>query len=200
MLKSTQSVNEDIFKDTYPYLCQQGRKAIFALRRKFSHLGSVPSSLMFEAFETMVRPILLYGSDIWGNNKNGQSSVDKVYLQFMRYILHVKPSTSNIIVMGECGKFPPSVYCNISVMCFFNRLHHMNENRIPKQVFSELVRLNDIGFNNWTTGMCELINSYTLDIELPPHAFKIACKNTVLNRFLIKWHKELLDIPKHHPV
>ena len=73
----------------------------------------------------------------------------------------------------------------------------MNENRIPKQVFSELIRLNDIGFNNWTTGMCELINSYTLDIELPPHAFKIACKNTVLNRFLINWHKELLDIPKH---
>ena len=151
VLRETQSSNQDVFKDAYPYLCQQARKALFALKRKYSSLGSVPPNIMFESFDTLIKPILLYGSDIWGNNINGQSCIDRVFFQFMRYVLHVKPSTSNFIVIGECGKYPPSVYCKISVMCFLDRIHHMKSHRIPKQVYDEMVHLGAHGFNNWKT-------------------------------------------------
>ena len=111
---------------------------------------------MFDCFDTLIKPILMYGSDLWGCNKNGQSCVDKVFFQFMRYVLHVKPSTSNLIVIGESGKFPPSVYCIISVMCFVNRLHHMDASRIPKQVYNEMVHLSEHGFTNWTSKVCTM--------------------------------------------
>ena len=112
----------------------------------------------------------------------------------MRNVLHVKPTSSNIIVLGEVGKFPPSVYSQIYTMCYVNRLHHMDANRIPKHAYNELVRLGDIGLNNWTTDAFQLVKSFNIDIELSPDVFKVTCKKAVFTQFLIKWHNDCIDI------
>ena len=33
-----------------------------------------------------------------------------------------KATTSNVIVFGECGKFPPSMYCHANVFSYLHRL------------------------------------------------------------------------------
>ena len=112
----------------------------------------------------------------------------------MHYVLHVKPSTSNYIVIGDSGKFLPSVYCKIYVMCFLNRLHHMESHRIPRQVYDEMVHLSAHGFNNWTTKVYEMVNTYNLDVNLHPELFKINCKKVVLDNFLDLWYRSVSDI------
>ena len=72
--------------------------------------------------------ILTYGSDVWGLNKPRT--------------LHVKGTTCNDGVTGERGKFPPSVYCHIIVLCYYHRLLIKQDNRVVKSVFKALRKLN----------------------------------------------------------
>ena len=58
---------------------------------------------MFHLFDSIVRPIFTYGSDVWCVNKAGGEAVDKVLVWLARIVLRVKATTSNIITLGECG-------------------------------------------------------------------------------------------------
>ena len=44
---------------------------------------------MFDMFDTLVRPILTYGSDVWGMSKAGLDVSDKVFLHYARCTLGV---------------------------------------------------------------------------------------------------------------
>ena len=59
---------------------------------------------------------------------------DKSFLHFVRCIMHVKATTSNVITIGECGKFTPGTYCHISTLRYINRLYHMSDEEIAKQI------------------------------------------------------------------
>ena len=102
-------------------------------------------------------------------------------------ILNVKATTSNIMVYGECGILPPSIYCNVSAMCYINRLHHMPNDSIVKQVYNELAKLHQLGFMTWVTHVSEMVDTYLLDINCSPAEFKSECKMAVGNRFINMW-------------
>ena len=182
IVKSIRKNTEDMFANNYPYLCDQGRKALFGILHRLRSITPVPPNVMFKLFNTVVKPILIYGSDVWGCNRNGTSMLDKVMLRFCRCFLNVKATTSNIMVYGECGMLPPSLYCNVSAMCYINRLHHMPNDSIVKQVYNELVKL---------TQVSELVDTYHLDIDNIPTEFKFECKESVANRFIDTWMEQV---------
>ena len=67
-------------------------------------------------FDRMIKPILTYSSDVWGVNKNVLYELDKVFLNNVRFVLCVKLTTINVLVIEESGKFPTSLYCHINVL------------------------------------------------------------------------------------
>ena len=128
-------------------------------------IAPLPPKIMFKLFDSVIKPVLVYGSDVWGHRNAGLESIDKVMLRYYRRILNVKATTSNIIVHGECGMLPPNGQCTISVLSFINRLHHMPANTIVKKVCEELTRLHSIGFTTWVTRVRELVTKYHVGIE-----------------------------------
>ena len=50
-----------------------------------------------------MRPILLYHSDVWCVNVSANVPIDKLLFYYIRCVLHVKPITSNGIVVGGWG-------------------------------------------------------------------------------------------------
>ena len=69
----------------------------------------IPSRLQSEnynihLFYTMVLPILSYGAEIWGFMED--SSLEAVELHYLKHILHVPLTESNIAVRGELGQLP----------------------------------------------------------------------------------------------
>ena len=145
---------------------------------------------MFYMFDALVCPILTYGSDVWGISKSCSDILDKV-LNHVRCTLHVKGTTCNDVVTGESARFPPSVYCHINVLCYYHRLLIMQDNRGVKSVFKALRNLNDHGFNNWITRLCELANHYKIDYDkaasLSPKQFKSGCAEIVKDDFINRW-------------
>ena len=75
---------------------------MYALYKKIKNI-SIPVDLQLKLFDSLVAPVLLYASEIWGfENKN---SIERVHLQFCKSILKVRNSTQNFLVYGELGRF-----------------------------------------------------------------------------------------------
>ena len=147
ILRSVQRSNQDLFMSNYQYICDQARKAISSFYRKTKAIKALPRQLIFLMVDVLIRPILTYGSDIWGFSKLAGSTLDKVFLNNNRCTLHVKATTCNAIVNGECGKFPPSAHCHISVLTYYHRLLTMSKGKMVKSVFKALYNLKDQGFH-----------------------------------------------------
>ena len=75
------------FVRTKKYAADQGRKAMFSLLKKIRNL-ELSMDCQLKLFDHTVVPILLYGCEIWGFGD--LSFIEKVHIDFLKYILHVK--------------------------------------------------------------------------------------------------------------
>ena len=71
-------------------------------------------------FDSMIVPIILYGSEVWGiyNFK----AVEKLHLRFCRKILGVSQQTPNYAVYGELGRFPLYILAKERSIGFYLKL------------------------------------------------------------------------------
>ena len=162
--------------------------------QKQREIFPLPPEVMFKLFDAIIKPILTYGSDVWGHRKSGLDMVDKVMLRYCRRVLNVKATTSNIMMCGECGMLPPSVQCIISTMCYMNRLYHMPGGTIAKRVYEELNKLHSMGSTTWVTRVNEVITNHGMDITKLPSNFRIECKNVVITQFKTQWDRDMHNI------
>ena len=65
----------------------------------------------------MIKPILLYGSDIWGFSKN-IDSLEKIQLRFCKLLLKLKSSTPKYMIYGELGRFHIEIDIKIRMVSF----------------------------------------------------------------------------------
>ena len=81
---------------------------------------ALPFDLQIELFEKTIKPILLYGSEIWGyGNVN---VLERIQLKFLKYIFKFKKSTPSYMIYGETGVLPLSVHIKHRVITFWARL------------------------------------------------------------------------------
>ena len=151
---------------------------------------------MFDIFDTLIMPILVYGSDVWGSNKDSIDILDKVFLRFIRCTLGIKATTSNIIVAGECGRLPPSTQCILHTLCYVNRIIHMNGTSLVKQVYDELNNLREQGFNTWVTSLHNLADEYQIDLSLEPDDFHRIWKSSVRTKYIEQWSSCMMQFDR----
>ena len=61
---------------------------------------------MLDAFNSLVKPILLFFSEIWGHDsKEGSGEIEKTFSGFCKYILGVHRNTTNLAIYGELGVY-----------------------------------------------------------------------------------------------
>jgi hypothetical protein len=74
------------FENARAKLMDQARKVLYCLHRKLRNI-LIPIDVQFKLFDTLMLPILTYGSEIWGYENTKQ--LEKLHLQFCRNILGV---------------------------------------------------------------------------------------------------------------
>ena len=101
------------FFQAQKHLSEQATKAMFVLKNLFDNkLLCIEDKL--KLFDSLVQPILMYGSEIWGFHK--ADDVEKVHVRFLKQILGVQLQTSNLAVYGELGRFPLSILRKICIL------------------------------------------------------------------------------------
>ena len=159
---------------------------------------SIPPRTSFYLFETLIRPILLYGSDVWGINSPNNDAIDKVFYQYVRCVLKVKATTSNVMVIGESGQLPPSVFSHIGVLSYMGRLQTLPAHTVVKRIYTELFRLHSCGLHNWVTKVLELSKRYGINFnEINSINFKLECKRAVKTHFESQWVADTQNLPKN---
>ena len=110
-------------------------------------------------FDSMVVPILLYCSEVWGIYD--YKAIDKLHNRFCKSVLVVRQQTPNMAVYGELERYPLSVICKERVLKFWLKIMN-NDNSIMFNIFNEQCNsnnkkcwamrvkslLDDLGFGN----------------------------------------------------
>ena len=66
IIRSTEKSIQDMFSINYSYLCDRANGAIFVALQKLKNIEHPSPEIMFHIFDTLIMPILTYGSDVWG--------------------------------------------------------------------------------------------------------------------------------------
>ena len=89
----------------------KSKRAIFAIKRKIKLL-ELPIKVTLNIFVTLITPILLYGSEVWGPftifdyNSWDISCIERVHTQFLKQILCCAFQSSNDMIRAEIGNRP----------------------------------------------------------------------------------------------
>ena len=82
IITSTKLPNQDPLKKTYKFLSDQARRAVISMSHKIKTIGELLTDIMFNSFDVLINPILIYGSDVWGLRSELWGTIDRVFLQW----------------------------------------------------------------------------------------------------------------------
>ena len=133
-------------------------RAMAAIRKLYFRLHGIPATTLFRIFDTKVKPILLYGSEIWGFQR--YEVIEKVHIKVCKLVLGVGRDVKNDIALGECGRFPIYIDCYVRVIKYWSRLLSMPNQRYPKQCYNMLKMHDKSGRRNWVTKVRTLLCSH----------------------------------------
>lgn len=103
--------------------CEQASKAMFVLLRKTRSLN-LSIDLQIELFDKMIKPILLYGCELWGFSNI--KIIERVQLHFLKLLFNLKQSTPNVMVYGEFGVYPLDIDIKTRMISYWIKLIEPN--------------------------------------------------------------------------
>ena len=107
------------FKIAQKALYDKASRAMFELLSKCRKLR-LPIDISIKLFDSVVKPIMLYGCEIWGYDNSGMA--DKLQLRFLKIILGLKKCTTSVMVRGETGCYPMYFDITYRILTFWLRL------------------------------------------------------------------------------
>ena len=139
-------------------LAMQGTKALASIlrfQRTFGHMEPVD---IFKIFDAMVKPILCYGSEIWGYRY--ADKIEQVQINFCKRYCNLSTNTASVLALGECGRLP--LYTTYVPNCikYWLKLTRMDNHRYPKQCYEMLKQLDTVGRKNWATSVKDVLFQY----------------------------------------
>jgi hypothetical protein len=127
------------FNKTIKKQAEEATKAMFeVLKRGRTHNLSIECQL--ELFNKMVKPILLYGSEIWGFSENIQC-LEKVQLRFCKLLLKLETSTPSYMIYGELGLFLIEIDVKLRMISYWASLLTGKETKLSYLSYKILYNL-----------------------------------------------------------
>ena len=111
---------------------------MFALLKKIRNL-SLSMDIMLKRFNVVVKPVVLYGAEVWGSEKC--DILERLQLIFFKYVLSVNKFTSSMMVYGELGAIPLEVDIKSRMLTFWARLCSGEKHKISNTIYSLLYTL-----------------------------------------------------------
>jgi hypothetical protein len=148
----------------------QATRAMYALLNKCTKL-CLPIDIQLQLFDSMIKPILLYGSEIWGFQNIDE--LEKVHLKFMKIILRLNKSTPTCMVYGELGTYPLKVSIYSRIVSFWGRLLTGNENKLSLKVYKAMLKLshNNQDRSQWIDKVKSILNNSGLSYVWDSQSF-----------------------------
>ncbi|MCG8046717.1 MAG: reverse transcriptase domain-containing protein [Candidatus Thiodiazotropha endolucinida] len=174
------------------HVAEQANNAMFSLLRKSRSLN-LPLSMQIDLFNKMIKPILLYGCEIWA--VGNLDIIERVQLKFLKLILNLKKSTPSYMIYGELGIYPLEVDIKTRIISFWTKLLDFNSAKLSTMVYE----IHRCLFDNkkckspWLENIKQLIeksgfsNIWAAPYQLNSRWFCQSFKQKLQDMFLQKW-------------
>ena len=147
-----------IWTKTKEVLAQQASKAICRIFQYQRNFGNFTPNDLFKLFDSIVRPILCYGSEIWGHEYC--THIEKVHIRFCKRYIGLHQNTADFFALSECGRQPLAVTYMTQCIKYWVRLIQMPNHRYPKQCYNMLRSFAAVGKVNWASNVRSLLYKY----------------------------------------
>jgi hypothetical protein len=145
-------------------------KAIFKLKSLIKNSNFSPK-LGIKLFNQLIKPILVYGAEVWGvglfNIKKFNSNqhtlestyddniIEKLNVQFQKYMLGVSKRATNLAIRGELGQLPISIHVIVHLLKFWIHLSK-SDNTLLQAAYKESISLHFNNKTSWFSTVCEI--------------------------------------------
>ena len=185
---------------THEFAAKQASKAIACIFRYQKSFGRFRPFEIFKLFDSMVKPILCYGAEIWGYQFTEQ--VEIVHLNFCKQYCMLPQQTANVFVYGECGRLPLCTSYMTRCVKYWIKLLQMGSDRFPSQSYKMLKRIDDSGRNTWAGNIKHMLFSLGFgyvwiaqDVG-DPLMFLSSFKRRLIDCNIQKWNEGLNNTSK----
>jgi hypothetical protein len=181
------------FKKTKQHIADQANKAMFSLQKKIRSLN-LTIDLQVDLFNKAIKPILLYGCEIWGFS--GSKELEKIQLKFFKMILNLKKTTPSYMIYGELGVKPLQIDINSRIINFWCKLTDITSNKLSNNMYLTLYGLHDQGKlkSKWLMHIKDLVtkngfgNIWQQQIQMNRKWFPLAFKQKINDQYLQEWN------------
>ena len=152
--------NTGSFVKTTDILYKKALKSLFSIYSSLDVRSDEKNIRLFlKLFDSLVKPVLLYGCDIWGSAaSNPKNSIDKFVNKFYRTLLGVPHNTSTAGLHAELGRFPINVTIQQTMLKYWFRIITLPTNRLAAHCYWSLLDLNPVN-DPWINTIQSIINS-----------------------------------------
>ena len=91
-----------------------------------------------ELYDKLIKPILLYGSEIWGCSK--RVAIERIHTLFLKSVLQVKTTTQNDFVYTECGRIDLYSIGVVNMIKYWFKVINASEHKYINSVYKTMVQ------------------------------------------------------------
>ncbi len=179
--------NRGVFTEGISRLNDKALKAIFKIKSLTSQ-GQFPVSTSLKLFDSLVRPILTYNSDIWfmdldhkrssgihrakANNKPynvldsiESSPTERIHSRFIKYLLGVYRTSSSNAAKLEVGRLPLESFIRIQSIKNWHRILQL-EDELVREALECSTNLHNRGTYSWASYIQNTFDSINSDLKV----------------------------------
>jgi hypothetical protein len=146
------------FHTTHIELSKKSSKVMFSMFKYLNPIGNVSIKIYKKLFKSLVKPILMYNSEIWymdfyekilktiaANKSNSNfdlinsldtSFLEKVNLKFCKFVFGISKKSVNIAARAEISQYPSDVYIKLQVLKYMARISNKDNNPLLLDAYS----------------------------------------------------------------
>ena len=147
------------FSHTQCDLATKARNGTAALFKMLWSIGEHSPSVFFKLFDAQIKPILTYGSEIWGLMQD-QEEIERVHLSAIKRFLGLHPKAPRQVAYGESGRYPLYICTYIRCIKFWLHLTSMGSDRYPNKAYKMLLSLQSQNFTTWACSVRNTLFRY----------------------------------------
>ena len=160
------TISKNGLKHSAQDLALKAQKAWFSLKHVLYSTKIKNVKMIIHLFDMCIKPILIYGSEIWGPNFNThnlfnlQNKTENVQLQCCKWVLNVARNCTNLGVLGELGRYPMLQTIQLNSMKYWIHLENLPKHRLLYKVY----QIAKTKKSKWYTYITQCLKNMNLNI------------------------------------
>ena len=143
------------------------------MRKCFEHHKPKIKAIL-HIFDHTVKPVLLYGSEVWGifdvdklqkhkdsylNKLCNNFTAEKIHIKLCKYLLEVGRRSTNSAVLGELGRFPVMLEALLNIVKYWTYLSNLDDkDSIVAEAYITSKTLHEQNKNSWYKCFSEILD------------------------------------------